>query len=110
MRGCPARTARRCCSLHGSGGDDNDLLPLREYLAAGAPTLSVRGTVLPNGMPRLFRRLRASLFDENDLPVRRRVQAAELDSTGSPARRHSSIPSVNRTAGCPWAASRRTAS
>jgi len=57
--------------LHGTGGDEHDLLPLREHLAPGAPVLSVRGSVLENGMPRFFRRLREGVFDEDDL--RRRV-------------------------------------
>jgi phospholipase/carboxylesterase len=56
--------------LHGTGGDENDLLPLREHLAPDAPTLSVRGTVLENGMPRFFRRLREGVFDEDDLRAR----------------------------------------
>ena len=53
--------------LHGTGGDERDLLPLAGQLAAGAPVLSVRGTVLENGMPRFFRRLREGVFDEADL-------------------------------------------
>jgi phospholipase/carboxylesterase len=56
--------------LHGTGGDEHDLLPLRAHLAPGAPTLSVRGTVLENGMPRFFRRLREGVFDEDDLRAR----------------------------------------
>jgi phospholipase/carboxylesterase len=56
--------------LHGTGGDENDLLPLRTYLAPDAPVLSVRGTVLENGMPRFFRRLREGVFDEDDLRAR----------------------------------------
>ena len=56
--------------LHGTGGDEHDLLPLREHLAPGAPVLSPRGTVLENGMPRFFRRLREGVFDEEDLEVR----------------------------------------
>lgn len=56
--------------LHGTGGDENDLLPLRDYLAPGAPALSVRGAVLENGMPRFFRRLREGVFDEDDLRAR----------------------------------------
>jgi Predicted esterase len=51
----------------GTGGDEHDLLPLGEHLAPGAPVLSPRGTVLENGMPRFFRRLREGVFDENDL-------------------------------------------
>jgi phospholipase/carboxylesterase len=53
--------------LHGTGGDENDLLPLRAHLAPDAPVLSVRGTVLENGAPRFFRRLREGVFDEDDL-------------------------------------------
>lgn len=56
--------------LHGTGGDEHDLLPLREHLAPDAPVLSVRGTVLENGMPRFFRRLREGFFDEDDLRLR----------------------------------------
>ena len=53
--------------LHGTGGDEHDLLPLREPLSPNAAVLSVRGTVLENGMPRFFRRLREGVFDEDDL-------------------------------------------
>lgn len=56
--------------LHGTGGDEHDLLPLREHLSPGAPTLSVRGAVQENGMPRFFRRLREGVFDEDDLRAR----------------------------------------
>ncbi len=53
--------------LHGTGGDEHDLLPLRDHLSPGAAVLSVRGTVRENGMPRFFRRLREGVFDEDDL-------------------------------------------
>ncbi len=53
--------------LHGTGGDEHDLLPLREHLAPGAPVLSPRGAVLENGMPRFFRRLAEGVLDEDDL-------------------------------------------
>jgi phospholipase/carboxylesterase len=56
--------------LHGTGGDEHDLVPLREHLAPDAPVLSVRGTVLENGMPRFFRRLGEGMFDEDDLRAR----------------------------------------
>jgi phospholipase/carboxylesterase len=56
--------------LHGTGGDEKDLLPLRDHLAPDAPTLSVRGSVLENGVPRFFRRLREGVFDEDDLRTR----------------------------------------
>jgi phospholipase/carboxylesterase len=56
--------------LHGTVGDEHDLLPLRDSLSPGAAVLSVRGTVLENGMPRFFRRLREGVFDEDDLRKR----------------------------------------
>ena len=56
--------------LHGTGGDEHDLLPLAERLAPAAPVLSVRGTVLENGLPRFFRRLAEGVFDEDDLRAR----------------------------------------
>ena len=56
--------------LHGTGGDEHDLLELGAALAPGAPRLSPRGTVLENGAPRHFRRLREGVFDEDDLRVR----------------------------------------
>jgi phospholipase/carboxylesterase len=56
--------------LHGTGGDENDLLPLGERLSAGAALLSPRGQVLENGMPRFFRRLAEGVFDIDDLKRR----------------------------------------
>src|ERR1700690_1761761 len=56
--------------LHGTGGDENDLLPLGRELWPGAALLSPRGKVLENGMPRFFRRLAEGVFDLNDLVAR----------------------------------------
>jgi phospholipase/carboxylesterase len=56
--------------LHGTGGDEHDLLVLREHLAPDAPVLSPRGTVSEQGMARFFRRLREGVFDEDDLRLR----------------------------------------
>lgn len=53
--------------LHGTGGDEDDLLPLGEAAAPGSDLLSPRGQVLENGMPRFFRRLAEGVFDEADL-------------------------------------------
>ena len=57
--------------LHGTGGDETDLLPLGRALAPGSALLSPRGKVLENGMNRFFRRLAEGVFDEAD--VRRRA-------------------------------------
>ena len=56
--------------LHGTGGDENDLLELGEALLPGAPRLSPRGQVLENGLPRFFRRLAEGVFDLDDLRKR----------------------------------------
>ncbi|MFJ7935234.1 alpha/beta hydrolase [Sporosarcina sp. NPDC096371] len=56
--------------LHGTGGTENDLLPLADLVDPEASVLSVRGNVLENGMPRFFRRLAEGVFDEEDLIFR----------------------------------------
>jgi phospholipase/carboxylesterase len=60
--------------LHGTGGDENDLLPLGRMVAPGSALLSPRGKVLEAGMPRFFRRLAEGVFDEADV----RARALEL--------------------------------
>ncbi|GLR84415.1 hypothetical protein GCM10007857_11250 [Bradyrhizobium iriomotense] len=50
--------------LHGTGGDENDLIPLGRMVAADRALLSVRGQVLEGGAPRFFRRLAEGVFDE----------------------------------------------
>jgi phospholipase/carboxylesterase len=57
--------------LHGTGGDENDLLPLGRMLAPGAALLSPRGKVSEGGLTRFFRRFAEGVFDEED--VRRRA-------------------------------------
>ncbi|MGH9917996.1 MAG: alpha/beta hydrolase [Nitrososphaerales archaeon] len=53
--------------LHGTGGNESDLIQLGHELAPRAALLSPRGKVLENGMPRFFRRLGEGIFDLNDL-------------------------------------------
>lgn len=61
--------------LHGTGGDESDLLPLGRALLPGAALLSPRGKVLEHGMPRFFRRLAEGVFDVPDLIARTRELA-----------------------------------
>lgn len=56
--------------LHGTGGDERDLLPLGRAVAPGASLLSPRGKVLEGAAPRFFRRLAEGVFDEADLTAR----------------------------------------
>ncbi len=65
----PARDAKAptLVLLHGTGGNESDLLDLGAMLYPGAALLSPRGKVLENGMPRFFRRLSAGVFDMADL-------------------------------------------
>lgn len=56
--------------LHGTGGNEDDLLQLAATLAPGAAMLSPRGKVLEHGMPRFFRRLAEGVFDLEDLQFR----------------------------------------
>src|SRR6478736_8577985 len=56
--------------LHGTGGNETDLLPLGRAISPGSALLSPRGKVLENGMPRFFRRLAEGVFDEEDVKTR----------------------------------------
>jgi predicted esterase len=56
--------------LHGTGGTEQDLLPLARMIDPGAGVLSPRGKVLERGMPRFFRRLAEGVFDVEDLKFR----------------------------------------
>jgi phospholipase/carboxylesterase len=61
-------------ALHGTGGNEDDLIPLAQMIDPEAAVLSPRRRVLENGMPRFFRRLAEGVFDQDDL----RVRTAEL--------------------------------
>ncbi len=65
----PAQTpeAPTLLLLHGTGGNENDLLPVGGMLDERAALLSPRGKVLEHGMPRFFRRLAEGVFDHEDL-------------------------------------------
>lgn len=63
--------------LHGTGGDESDLIPLGRDLDPTAALLSPRGNVVENGMPRFFRRFAEGVFDEEDV-VRRAHELADF--------------------------------
>ena len=56
--------------LHGTGGDEKDLLALAHFIQPEYNVLSVRGEVNENGMNRFFKRLSEGVFDEVDLVYR----------------------------------------
>jgi predicted esterase len=66
----PGRSERTLLLLHGTGGNEHDLIPLGHELDPTATLLSPRGQVLENGMPRFFRRLAEGVFDLDDLKKR----------------------------------------
>jgi predicted esterase len=72
-----AASPRTLLLLHGTGGTEDDLLPLGRQLDPHAALLSPRGQVLENGMPRFFRRLAEGIFDEEDL-IRRTHELADF--------------------------------
>lgn len=53
--------------LHGTGGNERDLLPLAQMIDPESSVLSVRGNILENGMSRFFKRLAEGVFDEQNL-------------------------------------------
>ncbi|MFC5531160.1 alpha/beta hydrolase [Cohnella yongneupensis] len=69
--------------FHGTGGTENDLLPLGHHISKESSLLSVRGNVLENGMPRFFRRLAEGVFDEADLIFRTKELYDFLDSAAA---------------------------
>ncbi len=62
-----ADATRTLLMLHGTGGDEFDLLPLAKKVDPSANVLSPRGRVSENGMPRFFRRFAEGVFDEEDI-------------------------------------------
>ena len=66
----PGISNRTLLLLHGTGGNERDLIPLGRELDSTAALLSPRGKVLENGMPRFFRRLAEGVFDVEDLKRR----------------------------------------
>lgn len=70
--------------LHGTGGDEYDLIPLAETLDPDASYISLRGDVNENGLNRYFKRIKPGVFDEKDLVFRTKnmsVRIHELSKT-----------------------------
>src|SRR5215472_7458798 len=66
----PGTSNRTLLLLHGTGGNERDLIALGRELDPNAALLGPRGKVLENGMPRFFRRLAEGVFDLEDLKYR----------------------------------------
>jgi phospholipase/carboxylesterase len=77
--------------LHGTGGNERDLIPLGRELDPNASLLSPRGKILENGMPRFFRRLAEGVFDLEDLKTR----TNELADFVAAAARHYKLAANN---------------
>lgn len=73
----PGAGNRTLLLLHGTGGNENDMVQLGRDLVPTAALLSPRGKVLENGIPRFFRRLAEGIFDEEDV-VRRAHELADF--------------------------------
>ncbi len=73
----PGSSRRTLLLLHGTGGNENDMISVGRALDPSAALLSPRGKVLENGMPRFFRRLAEGVFDEEDL-IRRTHELADF--------------------------------
>ncbi len=72
----PGSSKRTLLLLHGTGGNERDLIPLGREIDPTAAILSPRGKILENGMPRFFRRLAEGVFDLEDLKKRTNELAA----------------------------------
>ncbi|MDX2080226.1 MAG: alpha/beta hydrolase [Terrimicrobiaceae bacterium] len=71
--------SRHLLLLHGTGGDENDMLPIGQHLLPGAAILSPRGKISENGAPRFFRRFGPGQLDVNDWKFRSGELADFLD-------------------------------
>src|SRR5881392_2846880 len=84
----PGSSTRTLLLLHGTGGNEHDLISLGREVDPAAGILSPRGKVLENGMPRFFRRLAEGVFDEEDL----KKNTYELADFVSAAAQHYEFP------------------
>jgi phospholipase/carboxylesterase len=77
--------------LHGTGGDEHDMVPLAEAILPGAGLISPRGQVIESGAPRFFRRFAEGVLDVEDW--RERSQAL-ADFVASICTQHGIPPST----------------
>jgi phospholipase/carboxylesterase len=100
----PGRSARTLLLLHGTGGNETDLIPLGQSLDPEASLLSPPGKVIENGMPRFFRRLAEGIFDEEDL-IRRTHELADFIEQASVTSRSRTRSTIARISAVPKACS-----
>lgn len=84
------KSKRTLLLLHGTGGNERDLIPLGQELDPNASLLSPRGKTLENGRPRFFRRLAEGVFDLEDL----RKRTSELADFVTSAAKHYKLDSA----------------
>jgi phospholipase/carboxylesterase len=77
------QSSRTLLLLHGTGGNEDDMVPLGRRIDANAALLSPRGKVLENGAPRFFRRFAEGVFDEEDVRKRALELAQFVDAAAS---------------------------
>ncbi|MEA2552638.1 MAG: phospholipase/carboxylesterase, partial [Fimbriimonadaceae bacterium] len=66
-RWLPGKSTRVLLALHGTGGDENDLIPLAQSIDPDASIISPRGRVNEDGANRFFRRFSEGVFDQEDM-------------------------------------------
>jgi len=69
--------------FHGTGGDENDLIPIGKMFGENINLLGIRGKILEHGMPRYFRRIGEGVFDIEDLKYRTKELYSFLNSLPS---------------------------
>jgi predicted esterase/catechol 2,3-dioxygenase-like lactoylglutathione lyase family enzyme len=75
-------------ALHGTGGDERDLIQVARQVSGTSAILSPRGKILENGMNRFFKRLASGVFDEHDVIKRSHELADFLIESASRYKRH----------------------
>ena len=79
----PGKSERTLFLLHGTGGNEHDLIDLGHAIDPDAALLSPRGKVLENGAPRFFRRLAEGVFDEADVVHRAKELGQFVESAST---------------------------